>query len=410
MSKIRILAIPPDTHGVGKYRILNPYTYIQENYPDDFHIDIKYSVPNKDEEFDDYDIVVAHSFIHNTLPYEENVKRIDWLKKKGIIVIIDSDDYWEPDYRHPGYHYIIAEKIPQKKIELFKSATYVTVTTPFYQNTMMKKLGLKNVYSFPNAIDEYEPQFRPNPTKSERIRFGWLGGSSHLHDLKLMESGISMTLSQYKDQVQFVLCGFDLRGKIKEVNKITKEVKERDIRPEETKWYEFESIFTDHYKSVDPEYLEFLKKFERTDYDDLNLSYRRRWTEEINKYAFNYNLFDVSLAPLVDSLFNSNKSQLKIIESGFHKKALIASNVNPYSVDLTSLINFGGGFNDKGNSLLVESSKNHKQWGQHMKRLIENPAMIEDLGNKLYDTVKDKFSLKTVCENRVQFLKSIINH
>jgi glycosyltransferase involved in cell wall biosynthesis len=107
----------------------------------------------------------------------------------------------------------------------------------------------------------------------------------------------------------------------------------------------------------------------------------------------NYNQFDISLAPLVDSVFNNNKSQLKIIEAGFHKKALIASNVEPYSSDLTSILNYGGGFNDKGNCLLVDPNKNHKQWGQHMKRLIDNPNLIEDLGNKLYETVKDKFSL-----------------
>jgi glycosyltransferase involved in cell wall biosynthesis len=217
MSKIRILAIPPDSHGVGKFRILNPYTYIQENYPDDFHIDIKHSVPNNNEEFDSYDIVVAHSFIHNTISYEENIKRVDWLKKKGIIVIIDSDDFWTPDYRHPAFDYITKEKIPERKVNLLRSASYVTVTTSFYQNTMKRKLGLNNVFSFANALDENEPQFRTNLEPSDRIRFGWLGGSSHFFDIKLLETGISSILSQFKDKSQFVLCGYDLRGKIKEI-------------------------------------------------------------------------------------------------------------------------------------------------------------------------------------------------
>ena len=44
-----------------------------------------------------------------------------------------------------------------------------------------------------------------------------------------------------------------------------------------------------------------------------------------------------------------------------------------------------------------------------MKRLIDNPNMIEDLGNRLYETVKDTYSLRNVCNNRVQFFKSIIN-
>jgi hemerythrin len=59
-------------------------------------------------------------------------------------------------------------------------------------------------------------------------------------------------------------------------------------------------------------------------------------------------------------------------------------------------------------SLLVSPKKNHKQWTQQMKRLIENPNMIEDLGNKLYETVKDTYSLQNVSKNRTQFFKSII--
>jgi len=75
---------------------------------------------------------------------------------------------------------------------------------------------------------------------------------------------------------------------------------------------------------------------------------------------------------------------------------------------LISAIEFNGKYNPKGNALLVDPNKNHKQWFQHMKRLVENPNMIEDLGNKLYETVKDKYSLKKVCQDRSEFLKSII--
>jgi glycosyltransferase involved in cell wall biosynthesis len=121
----------------------------------------------------------------------------------------------------------------------------------------------------------------------------------------------------------------------------------------------------------------------------------------------NYNSFDVSLAPLVPSEFNANKSQLKAIEAGFHKKALIASETLPYTIDLVHALNEGK-FTDKGNALLVSPSKNHKQWAQNMKKLIENPNMIEDLGNRLYETVKDKYSLVNVSINRTQFFKSII--
>jgi glycosyltransferase involved in cell wall biosynthesis len=412
MSKIRILAIPPDIHGVGKFRILNPYTYIQENYPDDFHIDIKSDVDDKDEEFNDYDIIVLHTFIHGKLSPEKNQERIKWLQKKGKIVIVDFDDYWEPDMRHPMYLQARASGVVKMKIELLKSADYLTVTTPIYRDTINKKFGINNVYVFPNAIDENEEQFKPNVIPSDKTRFGWLGGSSHLPDIELMSNGIHVTQNTYGDKVQFILCGFDLRGTITEINKETKEKKTRPIKPEETVWYKYEKIFTQDYRVLDKDYINVLKMFKEVDYPvypDSNKPYIRRWTKDITKYATNYNYFDVSLAPLFPSVFNANKSQLKAIESGFHKKALIASETQPYTLDLISMVQKGGGdYNPLGNCLLVDPTKNHKQWGQHMKRLVENPSMIEDMGNKLYETVKDKYSLKKVCEDRVQFLKSII--
>jgi len=408
MTKIRILAIPPDTHGVGKFRILNPYTYLQENYSDDFHIDISSTIEDKDEEFNDYDIIVMHTFIHNKVSPERNIERIKWLQEKGKIVIVDFDDYWEPDMRHPMFIQARSSGVIKSKIELLNTADYVTVTTPIYRDTIRKKFGTTNVHVFPNAIDETEPQFQSNLIPSDKIRFGWLGGSSHMADIELLRSGISLLHNTFQDKIQMVLCGFDLRGSITEINKQTNERKTRPIKPEETVWYKYEQIFTNNYGVLDTNYTAFLKTFKEVEYEDKNMPYIRRWTKEISKYATNYNYFDVSLAPLVSCTFNGNKSQLKAIESGFFKKALIASETEPYTIDLVSAIEFGGKFNPKGNALLVDPNKNHKQWFQHMKLLVNNPNMIEDLGNKLYETVKDKYSLKKVCEDRSQFLKSIV--
>jgi glycosyltransferase involved in cell wall biosynthesis len=408
MPKIRILAIPPDTHGVGRYRILSPYTYLQEHYPNDFHIDIKVDIEDKDEEFNDYDIIVLHTFIHNKTSPEKNLDRIKWLKENNKIVIVDFDDYWEPDMRHPMFFQARSSGVVTNKISLLRSADYLTVTTPIYRDVICKKFGINNVYVFPNAVDENEPQFKPNPIPSNKIRFGWLGGSSHLSDIELIANGISNMYNTFQDKIQFVLCGYDLRGTITEINKQTNEKKTRQIKPEETVWFKYEKIFTNNYSVLDKDYINFLKQYKEIPYDDANKPYIRRWTKEISKYALNYNYFDISLAPLVPCTFNGNKSQLKAIEAGFHKKALIASETDPYTLDLISAIEFGGGFNPKGNALLVSPSKNHKQWFQYMKKLVENPNMIEDLGNKLYETVKDKYSLKKVCEDRAQFLKSII--
>lgn len=408
MSKIRILAIPSDSHGVGKFRIIDPYTFIGDKYSSEVHVDIVFDVPNEDEYFKNYDIVVFHSFIHK-LNHDENVKRVKWLKSKGIKVIMDTDDFWRVDQRHPNYETFKANGLSQKRVDLLKLVDYVTTTTPIYAKTIKDNLSLKNIHVFPNAVNDEESQFQPNPIKSDKIRFGWLGGSSHFHDLELLKSGISQSHNQFKNKTQFVLCGFDLRGNMREINKLTGEVRTRPIRPEETVWHKYEKIFTNDYKSLDENYSNYLQTWSQTPYpNDLDQPYVRRWTMDINKYATNYNYFDVSLAPLVKSDFNRNKSQLKVIEAGFHKKALIATAEEPYTLDLVDSFN-SGNFNDKGNALLVQTSKNHKQWFQQMKRLVENPNLIEDLGNKLYETVKDKYSLSTVSKNRVEFFKTIIN-
>ena len=357
--------------------------------------------------FLNYDIVVFHTFIHQT-NHDENINRIKWLKAKGIKVIMDIDDMWFVDQRHPMYHQIKSSRLGEMKIEMLKLVDYVTTTTTIFAKTIKDRLNVKNVEIFPNAVNDEEPQFQPNPTKSDKVRFGWLGGSSHLHDIELMSSGISSTYNNFKDKVQFVLCGFDLRGSVTEIEMETGKKTNRPIKPLETVWYKYESIFTDNFNVLSLPYKSYLGSFTEGKFDDENEPYRRRWTMEVSKYATNYNTFDVSLAPLVESVFNANKSQLKVIEAGFHKKALIASETDPYTLDLISAID-NGNLNSKGNALLVNPKRNHKDWAKNMKRLIENPNMIEDLGNRLYETVKDKYSLRKTCKDRVEFFKSIIN-
>jgi len=242
--------------------------------------------------------------------------------------------------------------------------------------------------------------------RSDRIRIGWLGGSSHLHDLKLLDGMVNKN-SSLKDQVQYVLCGFDTRGTVTELNKETGEQKQRPIKPEETVWVQYEKIFTNNYKIINEDYLKFLNTFKEGDYENvLELPYRRVWTLPVNTYAVNYSKFDISLAPIKNHIFNRVKSQLKVIEAGFYKKALIASNVGPYTIDLKHALNEGK-FVD-GNALLVDETRNHGDWTKYVKKLIQNPNMITDMGERLYETVKDTYHLKTITKNRAEFYKTLV--
>jgi glycosyltransferase involved in cell wall biosynthesis len=406
MSKVRVLAVSPGKTGVGKYRILDPFMYIGNNHDDEVHVVISYDVEDKDEFFLDFDVVYFHTKIHKG-PYENTVKRIKWLKEKGIKTIVDLDDYWILEKSNPLYTRLMENNIPIHKVEIYKLADYITVTTPILAKTVKEKTGNKNVFVLPNAIDPNEPQLKIEPTESERVRFGWVGGSTHLRDIELLSDGIKRIQTEYKDDSQFVLCGYDLKGTVRYKNPITNEIVTRDIKPIETIWYQYENIFTDYFKNISLEYNEFLHKFvNETNSLQNNEVYVRRWTESINTYIKNYNHFDVSLIPLFPSEFNKHKSQLKIIESGFMKKPAIVSETEPYSLDLISAYEEGK-FIEKGNALLVNPKRNHKNWYKYMKLLIDNPNFRTDLSEKLYETVNEKFSLKYVTKLRIELLKQI---
>jgi glycosyltransferase involved in cell wall biosynthesis len=403
MSKINVLVIPSDKSGVGKYRSVDPHVILQNQYPEDFHVDILFQVPMDDLNFwKKYQIVHFHRTIGGD--YEKTPKFLETLKSMGIVTIMDLDDYWLPGKEHPIHDLIVTNKIHEKIMNNLRHAQYVMTTTPVFASEISK--FNKNVVVFPNAINAKESQFNEPTLPSDKLRFGWLGGSSHLHDIMLLD-GIFSKIHQYKDLAQFYLCGFDIRGTVTEINKQTGEQKQRPIRPEETVWNQYESIFTNKYKLVTPEYTKFLQKF--AEEDDSNFSnefYRRVWTRPVQSYAKNYSKFDVSLAPIKNHIFNRVKSQLKVIEAGFYKKAIIASNVGPYTIDLKHSLDHGN-FVD-GNALLVDEGRNNSDWFKYVKKLIDNPTWAQDLGERLYETVKDKYDLNVVTKTRAEFYKSIL--
>lgn len=402
-EKIKVLVVPSDRTGVGKFRSVDPHIFLQNLYPDEFHVDIVYDIDFNDINFwKQYPIVHFHRSIGQDM--DKSIDVINYLNSQGIITICDIDDYWLPGKEHPLHQLIIQNKIHEKIIANIKAAKYVTTTTTIYADEIKKYNP--NVFIFPNAIDPNESQFKEPTPESDRLRIGWLGGSSHLHDLMLLD-GMVAKLNDRKDKLQFVLCGFDTRGSITEINQQTGEQKQRPIKPHESVWYDYEKIFTNNYSIIDNDYKDFLHKFENTPYEnEMDKNYLRVWTKPVTSYAKNYSKFDVSIAPIKHHTFNKVKSQLKVIEAGFYKKALIASNYGPYTIDLTHCLK-NGNFVD-GNALLVDEQRNHSDWAKYIKKLSDNPNMVKDMGERLYEHVSKLYDLRVVTKNRAEFYKSIL--
>ena len=403
MSKINVLVVPSDKTGVGKFRSVDPHVFLQNLYPDDFHIDIIYDVPMNNMEFwKKYQIIAFHRSL--SPDFEASHELIQKLNGMGIVTIDDIDDYWMPTKEHPIHDVIRFNKINEKITANLKVAKYVTTTTSIFADEIMKLN--KNVVIFPNAINPNEPQFKEPTPESDKLRIGWLGGSSHLHDLQLLDQSFSK-LTQYKDKLQYVLCGFDTRGSVTEINAQTGEHKKRDILPHETVWAQYEKIFTQNYSTVSEDYKKYLNVYTPEGYpNEMNEPYLRVWTKPVQSYAKNYSKFDVSLAPIKNHIFNRMKSQLKVIESGFYKKAIIASNLGPYTIDLKHCLDHGN-FVDV-NALLVDENRNHSDWAKFIEKLVKNPNMAKDMGERLYETVKDTYDLNVVTKARAEFYKSIV--
>lgn len=400
-KKIKMLVIPSDKSGCGKFRSVDPHVYIAEHYGDEFDVDIVYNMPNGDLEafLKQYDLIHVHKQL------DKQCKIIDMIKFLGIPVIIDIDDHFNLGNDHPMSITAKKERWHEPIINHLKKADYVTTTTPIFADVI--KQHNKNVKVFPNAINPEEKQYAvaKNP-RTDKLRVGIICGSSHLKDLELL-SGIATQVN--KDKVQFVLCGFDTRG-TRTIYKGNGEVETRPIYPQESVWCDYEKIFTDNYRTISPEHKDFLMKY-MAGVDDpfTNEPYRRMWTRHINDYATHYQNVDVLIAPLKENDFNKVKSELKEIECGFTHTAFIGQNFGAYTINLVPMIEKGGKINEEGTALLVDSSKNHKQWAKYINKLADDADMLKKLQDNLYNFVKDRYSLAEICKQRVEFYKSIVN-
>jgi glycosyltransferase involved in cell wall biosynthesis len=189
----------------------------------------------------------------------------------------------------------------------------------------------------------------------------------------------------------------------------------RVIQPHESVWNRFEQIFTSDYSLIkNKEYVEYLKKIKKEDFPGFELeNYIRRWTLPLTQYGRHYDYCDVCLAPLEETemikddkgtisrrvhIFNEVKSELKIIEAGMKKKALIAQDFGIYKQLL------------KNNETGILVSDNKKGWFKAIRELVLNPELRNKLANNLHEFVKDKYELKNVTKERVDFYKQIITY
>ena len=137
MSKIRVLVLPSDKTGVGKFRSIDPHVMLQNNHSEDFHVDIDYEPKINDINYwKQYDIVHFHRTIGQD--YDNSVNLIQRLNSLGLVTIMDLDDYWLPTKEHPVHQMVLQMKLHEKIMANLKAASHVTTTTSVFATEISK--------------------------------------------------------------------------------------------------------------------------------------------------------------------------------------------------------------------------------------------------------------------------------
>ena len=455
MEKKKILFFNKSVGGVNYYRTETPAIQLQKlDNDNEFHVEILNNLnfydPQTISYLKSFDIIHYHRDLSHDLVLEQTI--IKELKQANVKLILDVDDYWEFHHNHPLKDNPAFNE--QKKTLLYNIhvADYVTVTTKELGDEIKKIKKDNKIIILENGVNpdwmkQFENKWKPSPDGMVRITY--MGGSTHLEDLKQLEGVINILNSdpQLKNKFKIILAGWDISGYsneavfnenlrnelkerklwkmniIKEINSAKGNIdnvfsipqdlkdkyrgkmffiKKRDIELEESVYYKYENILTDNYRLIDDKsYYNWLMRFEINGEYENEGKYARRWTKDPNNYAYVLNETDIVLAPLKDTKFNNLKSELKQIESWSRKLPIICSDVKPYNV-------YG---KHMENCLLIPNRKNiKKHWVKNLKKLILDEELRKKLGKNLHRDFKETFNLENITKKRINLYKKILNN
>lgn len=397
MAKVNILALSSDVDGVGYYRILNPHSYMNDK---DINVEVRLLTDGTlNLAYEPFVSQFNIIFYNKNLVFPQQGMDKEFLRivnKHNIKIVYDIDDYWILSPTHLNYAIWKKSNSKDAMEKKLENADYVTTTTPLFAERISEIN--KNVYVLENALNCEEYQWRyKNKIPSDKIRFLWGGGISHIPDLRLLRKSFTMFDKDFLEKSQLYLCGFDLR--MRTPKGIIKS------NPKTNQWTFFENIFTNNGKWItNHEHRNYLNNHDDTNYgikeEFKNEFYQRRWTKPILTYGTMYNEADVILAPLKNNmLFNKYKSQLKVIEAGIYKCPIIASNYGPYTIDIED---------GKDGFLIDESTPN--LWYDKMKWFVDNPSAVIDMGERLHEKIINRYEMKVVDEKRRNLYKDIVEN
>lgn len=339
---MKILAIGSRFSGVSFHRLFMPISYLEKEYA------MLTDQLNESELEKGYDIVLINRHIPNV-----DIEQLkEWHNKYGFKLIVDIDDYWILDQ----WHILKAYYPVQKIIDHIAAADVVTCTNQFLYDEI-KQIN-RHVYILPNALPYGKDQFADHKSESDitkgMLRIIYAGGITHEKDMQLIKNPFKRIASDpyLKDKLHFTLCGY-----------------EPEQKQTHMVWH----------RMIDS----FLCGFKLNGYIRAALP--------VDSYMNFYNEADISIAPLVDSKFNSMKSNLKVLEAATKKLCVITSNVHPYK-DCPYAVKVG----------------NQSDWFNQIKKVTKDSIYRQEMAEANQKWCFDNFHLDKINIERKQIYQSCL--
>jgi glycosyltransferase involved in cell wall biosynthesis len=333
---MRIITVGQRNSGVSFHRLFNPLIYLPKDYA------MMTDVLTEEELEKGYDILFINRYIAG-MEVDEVVRLRE---KYGFKLVVDVDDYWNLD----AWHILYGKYPTQKVIDHIKVADIVTCSN----NDLAVQIDELNPnwIVIPNALPYGEDQFTDVKTESDKVRFVYAGSITHEKDIAILKNPMKRVAgdAMVKSKSSFILCGYSEDKNVANV------------------WGRMIN--------------DYLCGF--------NVDGYIRAALPVDEYMNFYNEADACLIPLVDSKFNSMKSNLKVLEAATKNAPVICSNVKPYS-ECKHIIPIN----------------NQSDWFTNIKKVVKDAIYRQEMGIANGEWCRENFNLIKVNKIRSQIFEAL---
>jgi len=292
-----------------------------------------------------YDAVVFNRALY---PHNVQAETIAKLKRLGVLVVCDIDDYWQLPPDHISAMSWQRTGLTKAIIEAMQLADVITTTHERLAKKIREVVGKeKKIIIAANAIDYNDPQFAPlkfNPQSP--LIFGYQASAAHSHEFEEMSKGIKQYIKRHENGT-VIIAGYS-----EEYDKL---------------WQNYRSKLTPlgHDKRV-----------------------QLRQGAPLNLYGNLMNDFTACLIPIADIEFNKYKSNLKLLECAAKGLPAIVTQRDPYREDAQFAYTYA-----------VASTNN---FDKMMQSVAKNRPEAWEMGQKLRRVMREKYYLPTEAEKRLK--------